>query len=502
MTAAFENKLSMNDTGAKSNSGYAWIAIPALILITAAGAFLRFKLGLSQPVTSDEMISLERALLNTGQAVFNRGNVVNPPVHIIIMSAILDMGGTVNALRMFFSCAGTLIIPASFFMARRYFGAAAAILLSLIVACNTMFIIRAPLMRGDALACLFTVISVYFLYDAIKSNRNHYVFLAFAALAVYSHYFTSVAFFFIAVYFYRERIKTPKFFPHIAALAFLPAAAMILWGSATAGGTTFALKNAPLLLREEEFFKRAAFVICDRNAFLLAAVIVCSAAAFQKERMIRFVWVSSAAACIFIALVYMIADYYLAPLFIFCWAQLCSAVVPPRFFSARNIAAAVFILFYINHTLPRWAVEQYRASGRIVGQQNTGEAAETAEQLKAIRSAGVNSVFVEYCGDFLLIYSAGIAPENISDFGKHRLLDDLVFSNEGVVNGYTDRRHSIYFRKFDVEDMKDIKAPAALLRNKTYFGAGPRFAADVSNCAPILKTASYESYLCGAARRP
>ncbi|HOO57314.1 MAG TPA: glycosyltransferase family 39 protein [bacterium] len=466
-------------------------ALAALAAVTIAGAILRLKLGSSVPVSGDEMGSLIRSLNGIGGAIFNNDIKYNPPVHQIIISSVFAAGGTVGTARMVFSAISTLGIPVSFFMARRFLNTTAALLLAGIIAFNPQMISNGFLTRGICPACFFTLLAMYFLFDVKKRDRRHYHFLISVALAVYSHYFASLVFLFIAIHIYREKVKLPVNFTGTAVFTFLPAASMISWGL-TARTADFP-QSASVLQREAELLNEVFSDFSSHTAVISLVFLAITFIPWQKERLFRAAWIPSVAASFAISLFYRIHDYYLLPVFISGWAQLCSVVVPGRKVFARCIVVGLFTVLFL----------QYYSSCSYIFASNTINKNEAMDHVAKIKDAGINTAIMIFPPDKHFFYEVSMGAGSTLSMNKKRFTEAYTGSGVDDTAGLENSRLGITFKDFNSnEEFEELLiasgAPVAVIATTRHVinNHDARGNVDISGCAVLLKTELYESYLC------
>ena len=210
---------------------------------------------------------------------------------------------------------------------------------------------------------------------------------------------------------------------------------------------------------------------------------------WQKEKHVRNVWVAAIVCSFAIGVFFSVRDYYLCPLYILGWTQLCSATGSGH----RPIVQFAVTLLLL---LLAWNFLGY---SRNTFQNIVIDKAEASEQMKAITNSGVNAIFLENLDDYPFFYGLSTGYPMMSGITKQQLIKDfgrLKYNNSEVLINH---RLGITFIPFTEQKQLDgfinhTKTEAVLIRRRLPHGAG--IVADVSGCSLLLKNRDFESYLC------
>jgi uncharacterized membrane protein len=164
-----------------------------LIITTLMGAYLRLHSLGSESLWLDEAVTYFIGSSHSFSEVWAGAmKDRHPPLHFIIIHLVSLFSSTEFALRFPSAIFGILTIPATYLLADSLFGKKEAIISAFILAISTTHVYYSQEARMYAQMVLFSVMSIYFIYNAYKSN-SHFMWGGFAissALAFYSFYYT------------------------------------------------------------------------------------------------------------------------------------------------------------------------------------------------------------------------------------------------------------------------------------------------------------------------
>jgi uncharacterized membrane protein len=166
----------------------------SLVFITMIGLFLRVYGLNQQSLWYDELFSFDKAHPGkTWLEVWNSVHTDNhPPFYYLLLHAFFKVFGfTATSGRLLSTIAGTLAIPATYFLGRLVRGPKLGLLLASIAATNYFLVYYAQEARFYSLLYLFTVcLLASFITWLRKPNAPHTaVVVVFALLTAYTHYF-------------------------------------------------------------------------------------------------------------------------------------------------------------------------------------------------------------------------------------------------------------------------------------------------------------------------
>lgn len=203
-----------------------------LACIIVIGGLFRYASFPVVSLSSDEYWSITRATSSPIDVILNSDLKYNPPIHEVVIRATIEVWNSMLAVKIVFIILGLLLIPATFFAAKKWFGFTSAFATSLLVAVNPQYIIAGTEIRGYGLSWLFLMVALYYYHDVVSKDSRYVPFILLSSLAVYSHYIAGLIFFCQSVYLVPTLMRRGKLVHYVTAAAItLPAFGFIIYGS-------------------------------------------------------------------------------------------------------------------------------------------------------------------------------------------------------------------------------------------------------------------------------
>lgn len=462
------------------------IELAIISAVMLFGAFLRFRISLSEPVNPDELGNIVCALKGPWAYLTDIYEIkYNPPFFLLILSIVLRAGGTIRIIRIIFTILAVATIPASFLTARKFFNAKAGMILASLIAVNPLMITNNYQMRGASMGCLFTVLSMYFLYDALERGKSHYLFLAASTLAIYSHYFLFVPFLVTGIYLFIKKARFPKLCIDIATWIFMPAVILVLSGIYHRRSDI--IISSTLQQRATElgaaFFHNFTGQEQVFQATLFFGLLIFS---FRRFSFFSFVWLSSALLCLLIICFFRIHNYYLCPIFIFGWTQLSSLVAQDL--SPSRIVVVYGLILFLLFNIATNAVH-------IIPTKHTLLESDTYEIVSAVKKSGLHDVFIDSEINISAFYGASKNDYTMLSMTKTMLQDDYVQWPAESLHGMANHDLSINFLSLlSIEHLQGYlkkNGPAVVVQSTSR-----KNILDLTSCTNLLSNQNFQSYIC------
>jgi hypothetical protein len=168
-----------------------------LLLILAAGAFLRFHNLGEISFSNDELSALTRARHDSFHELVDKGIKVDGHpafVQTMIWFTIQNFSDDVFKVRLPFALAGTLSILLVFLLAKRWFGSATGLLSAAALATLQFPLLYSQIARPYSIGLFFTLALAYcwtlLLFDDRKKNWVSIAYVIACAGCIYTHYFS------------------------------------------------------------------------------------------------------------------------------------------------------------------------------------------------------------------------------------------------------------------------------------------------------------------------
>ncbi|WP_370572961.1 glycosyltransferase family 39 protein, partial [Methanomethylovorans sp.] len=184
-----------------------------LIAITLLGALLRiYRLG-HQSIWLDEGASFGYIQETFGGTWAKAIESSQAPLHMVFLHFMTLFSSSEFSLRFPSAIFGTLTIPVTYFMGKRFFGKEEGIISAFLLAISMMHLWYSQEARMYAQMLLFASMSLYFFYVAVHdNNRNSWVlYIISSTLAFYSHYYAVFVFIPEVVFYLLLNVAIPAY---------------------------------------------------------------------------------------------------------------------------------------------------------------------------------------------------------------------------------------------------------------------------------------------------
>lgn len=180
-------------------------------LATIIGAIARWAFITRSSIWHDEGFSIMLALRTPAEIWAGSARDVHPPLYYELLHYWAQLfGNSMLAIRSLSAFAGVIIIPLSFVIAKKMFGARAGILASFFVALSPFLIRYSIEGRMYGVLSVFTLLALYSVVLLVHDHRNNWAYLLYAlavAAGLYTHYFMALAV--IAFWVYLISLQRP-----------------------------------------------------------------------------------------------------------------------------------------------------------------------------------------------------------------------------------------------------------------------------------------------------
>ena len=259
-----------------------------LSFIIITGVVVRVSIQSIEPLNSDEFFSLIRSSAPPLDVVFNDDLTSNPPLHNILVYVTSFFCDRLLAVKIVFHLIGFLLIPATYITAKKWFGAAAAVATSFLIAASTVYGDTGGDIRGYGLAWLFLMAALYYYHDVVTNNKGYGPFILLSSLAVYSHYIALIIFFFQSVLIIGALRRRGNLLPYLAAASInLPALGYMFYGSFIAK-TGYVESHPPPLGQAAEFIAHLGGRIEHISSLFVGLIILISVFLLTDKKHRRF----------------------------------------------------------------------------------------------------------------------------------------------------------------------------------------------------------------------
>ncbi|MDQ5943368.1 MAG: Membrane protein [Patescibacteria group bacterium] len=166
-------------------------------LATLVGAVVRWALIAKSSIWHDEGFSIMLSLRTPIEIWAGSARDVHPPMYYELLHYWMQLfGSSVSAIRSLSVVAGVLIIPLSFLIVKKMFGARAGVLTAFFVALSPFLIRYSIEARMYGVLGVFTLLALYAVVILVHHPKNNWAYLLYAlavAAGLYTHYFMALA---------------------------------------------------------------------------------------------------------------------------------------------------------------------------------------------------------------------------------------------------------------------------------------------------------------------